>query len=109
MVEVGPRVSLVLLVPMLLYGAVRTALWLRGQWRFHALRGDLPRARPPAAAPAHLGDALTRLLARSHAGRVQLVECARIIATVLIVDPDVPLGAVRDFRFRVALADAWIA
>jgi hypothetical protein len=61
------------------------------------------------AAPAHLGDALTRLLVRSHAGRVQLVECARTIATVLIVDPDVPLGAVRDFRFRVALADAWIA
>ena len=70
------------------YGAVRSALWARGQWRFHRMREHLPRVGAPAEAPPHLGDALTRLLGRSHAGRVQLVASARQVATVLIVDKD---------------------
>ncbi|MDC0722379.1 hypothetical protein [Nannocystis bainbridge] len=101
--------SLVLLAFMFLYGAVRSALWARGQLRFRRLRAHLPRAAAPCEAPAHLGDSLTRLLARSHAGRVRLVGSARQVATVLIVDPDVAFGCVRDFRFRLALADAWTA
>lgn len=40
---------------------------------------------------------------------MRLVDSVRAIATVLIVDPDAPLGVVRDFRFRTALADAWTA
>jgi len=102
-------VSVVLFAFMLVYGAVRSALWARGQWRFHRMRGHLPRVGAPAEAPPHLDDALTRLLGRSHAGRVQLVASARQVATVLLVDPDVAFGCVRDVRFRFALADAWTA
>jgi hypothetical protein len=102
-------VSLVLLAFMFVYGAVRSALWARGQWRFHRLRDDLPRVAAPREAPGHLGDPLTRLLGHGHAGRVRLVASARQVATVLIVDPDVAFGCVRDFRFRLALADAWSA
>lgn len=106
--------SLVLLAFLLVYGALRVALWLRGQWRFYRLRGELPRAAARVHAPAHLGDAFDRsrfenLLGDSHAGRARLVASARQIGTVLIVDPDVPLGCVRDFRYRLALADAWSA
>ena len=101
--------SLVLLALMLVYGAMRSALWARGQWRFFRMRGDLPWAGAPAQAPAHLGDALTRLLSHSHAGRVQLVASARQVTEVLVVDPDVAFGCVRDFRFRFALAGAWSA
>jgi hypothetical protein len=106
----GARVSVVVLAIMLVYGAMRAALWARGQWRFYRLRGELPRVQAtPIEAPAHLGGALAGLLARSHAGRVRLVECARQVAMVLIIDPDVAFGCVRDPRFRWALADAWTA
>lgn len=101
--------SIVLLALTLAYGAVRSALWFRGQWRFHRLRRDLPRVRARAEAPAHLEGELAQLLGHSHAGRVRLVGSARQLATVLIVDPDVAFGCVRDFRFRMALADAWSA
>lgn len=104
------RVSVVVLAIMLVYGAMRAGLWARGQWRFYRLRGELPRVQAtPIEAPAHLGGALTGLLARSHVGRVRLVECARQVGTVLIIDPDVAFGCVRDPRFRWALADAWSA
>ncbi|WAS93611.1 hypothetical protein [Nannocystis punicea] len=101
--------SLVLLAVMIVYGAVRSAFWARGQWRFHRMRGDLPRVGARREAPAHLGGALEQLLGRSHSGRVRLVASARQVAMVLIIDPDVAFGCVRDFRFRLALADAWSA
>ncbi len=101
--------SVVLLTVLLCYGAVRSALWARGQWRFRRLRAHLPRASARVAAPPHLESALGDLLACSYTGRVHLVESVRSMATVLIVDPDAPLGVVRDFRYRVALAEAWRA
>lgn len=101
--------SLVLLTCLIFYGTLRTALWTRGQIRYRRLRGELPRVAAPLEPPAHLGDSLGRLLACSYNGRVRLVDSVRSIATVLIVDPDVPLGIVRDFRFRTALAGAWSA
>lgn len=102
-------VSIVVLAILLVYGAMRSALWVRGQWRFYRLRGELPRVQGPVEAPAHLEGALCGLLSSSHAGRVRLVESARQVGTVLIVDPDVAFGCVRDPRFRWALADAWSA
>lgn len=101
--------SLVLLACLIFYGTLRTALWTRGQIRYRRLRGELPRVAAPIEAPPHLDDGLGRLLACSYKGRVRLTDSVRSIATVLIVDPDAPLGVVRDFRFRTALADAWSA
>lgn len=109
MVGLDSAVSLVLLPFLLVYGVLRVALWARGQWRFRRLRGDLPRAKAPPRPPPHLGAPLSRLLADSHAHRVRLVDSARRIATALIVDPDAAFGIVRDFRYRLALAEAWSA
>lgn len=101
--------SLVLLPFLIVYGALRVALWTRGQWRFHRLRRDLPQVKDPVRPPPHLGAPLSRLLVDSHALRVRLVSSARRIATALIVDPDVAFGIVRDFSYRLALAEAWAA
>lgn len=101
--------SVVLLACLFFYGTMRSALWMRGQIRYRRLSGEFPRVSAPPEPPAHLGDSLGRLLACSYNGRVRLTDSVRSIATVLIVDPDVPLGVVRDFRFRTALADAWSA
>ncbi|HEY8377780.1 MAG TPA: hypothetical protein VIK91_14895 [Nannocystis sp.] len=101
--------SLVLLPVLIVYATLRVAFWTRGQWRFYRLRRDLPRARAPAVPPPHLAAPLVRLLGDSHAQRVRLADSARRIATALIVDPDVPFGVVRDFNYRLALAEAWSA
>lgn len=101
--------SFLVLVCLLCYGTLRTALWTRGQWRYRRLRAHLPRLPVPVEAPPHVDAALGDLLACSYGGRVRLVESVRSIATVLIVDPDAPLGVVRDFRYRLALAEAWKA
>lgn len=101
--------SLVLLPVLLVYATLRVALWTRGQWRFYRLQRDLPRAKAPAVPPPHLDRPLVRLLGHSHAQRVRLAGSARRIATALIVDPDVPFGVVRDFGYRLALAEAWSA
>jgi hypothetical protein len=105
----GSPVSFIFLPFLIVYGALRVALWTRGQWRYHRLRRDLPRARAPAEPPPHLELPLRRLLTDSHGHRVRLTASARRIATALIVDPDVPFGVVRDFGYRLALAEAWSA
>ncbi|MEZ4453332.1 MAG: hypothetical protein R3B09_27965 [Nannocystaceae bacterium] len=91
------------------YGSIRAALWLRGQLRFLILRRQLPSAPEPLALPAHLTLGLRRLVEGSHDARVRLVTCIRAIGTVLITDPDVPLGCVRDYRYRVAVLSGWSA
>lgn len=91
------------------YWLRRSALWLRGQVRFMKLKDSLPVRPERRAAPGHLNAALGGLLARNYDERVELVESTRTIAEVLITDPDVPLGCVRDFRYRMALARAWSA
>lgn len=106
---VEARVSIIILTFLLGYGALRSALWARGQWRFRRLRAHLPRAAARVSAPAHVEPALGDLLACSYTGRVRLVESVRSMATILIVDPDASFGVVRDFRYRVALAEAWRA
>lgn len=45
----------------------------------------------------------------SYVERVHMIESLRSILTVLITDPDVPLGCVRDFRYRLAVFHAWAA
>lgn len=106
---VDVEVSVVVLAFFFCYGTMRSALWARGQWRFRRLRAQLPRPAARVSAPPHVEPALGDLLACSYTGRVRLVESVRLVATVLIVDPDVPLGVVRDFRYRLALAEAWRA
>lgn len=91
------------------YGCVRSALWLRGQVRLVMLRDRLPACPQRGTRPLHLSAGLDRLLDDNFAGRVALTESARAISCILITDPDVPLGWVRDFRYRLAVASAWSA
>ena len=101
--------SWIVFVFLVLYGAVRTGLWIRGQLRYLTLRHRLPPRPEPLALPAHLTLGLQRLVAECHRARALLVDALRAIDTVLIIDPDVPLGCVRDYRYRVAVLTAWSA
>jgi hypothetical protein len=91
------------------YWALRCVLWVRGQVRLRRLRGTLPGRPVQRVVPVHLGAGLGGLLARNFSERVELAASTRTMAEVLITDPDVPLGCVRDFRYRTALAGAWRA
>lgn len=102
-------VSWIVFMLLFAYWATRSVLWVRGQVRLMQLRGTLPVRPARRPAPAHLSAGLGGLLARGYDERVALVESTRTIAEVLITDPDVPLGCVRDFRYRMALARAWSA
>ena len=91
------------------YVAMRCALWVRGQLRLMLLRDQLPVGPRRTSRPPHLSAGLGALLDSNFDGRVELMASTRTIATVLITDPDVPLGCVRDFRYRLAVARAWTA
>jgi hypothetical protein len=91
------------------YGCMRSALWVRGQVRLVMLRDRLPACPQRGTRPQHLSAGLGRLLDDNFAGRVALTESTRAISRVLITDPDVPFGWVRDFRYRLAVAAAWSA
>jgi len=99
--------SWIVFIFLVTYGVIRGALTLRGQLRYWCLRGQLPEPPGPLALPSHLPVGLRRLLERCHDARHSLVEAIRSIATVLIIDPDVPLGSVRDYRYRVAVLTVW--
>lgn len=101
--------SWILFLCLAAYGSTRIVLGLRGQWRFMRLRRGLPAWPVRPVAPRCLGAGLAGLLGRNFDERVRLVESTRTIATVLIVDPDAPLGWIRDFRYRLAVAAAWSA
>jgi hypothetical protein len=102
-------VSWIFVTCLLGYLSLRVALWLRGQVRVRLLRDCLPAWPRAGVRPRGVSPGLGVLLERSFAGRVALVESMRTIATVLITDPDAPLGFVRDFRYRMAVARAWTA
>lgn len=91
------------------YFCTRSALWVRGQVRLVLLRDRLPVVPQRETVPRHLSAGLGELLDRNFAGRVALTESTRQISRVLISDPDVPFGCVRDFRYRLAVAAAWSA
>ncbi len=107
--ECRGRVSWIVFACLLGYVAMRGALWVRGQWRLMLLRDQLPVGPQRTSRPLHLSVGLGVLLDRNFDGRVELMASTRTIATVLITDPDVPLGCVRDFRYRLAVARAWTA
>ncbi|MCA9717135.1 MAG: hypothetical protein H6713_10220 [Myxococcales bacterium] len=101
--------SAIVLVLLAVYGSARLVLWLRGQYRLMREQKRFPCLPSRPALPQHLPTSLTRLLECCYSERVKLVESIRAIARVLITDPDVPLGCVRDFRYRVAVFNAWAA
>ncbi len=101
--------SLILFLFLVTYGSLRLALWLRGQVRFAYMKHQLPGFPAPLPQPQHLSRGLGELMACSYTERVHLIESLRSILTVLITDPDVPLGCVRDFRYRMAVFHAWAA
>ena len=107
--ECRGRVSWIVFACLFGYVSLRCALWVRGQVRLVLLRDSLPVGPQPSSRPRHLSAGLGLLLDRNFAGRVELMASTRTIATVLITDPDVPLGCVRDFRYRLAVARAWTA
>ena len=104
----GP-VSWIVFVCLVGYGSLRCALWVRGQVRLMLRRDQLPAVPQRSSRPLHLSAGIRALLDHNFAGRVALMASTRTIATVLLTDPDVPLGCVRDFRYRLAVAQAWTA
>jgi hypothetical protein len=100
-------VSLIVMFFFTGYAVLRVSLWLRGQLRFALVRARLPALPRRPVLPQHLPSSLSRLLECCFVERLQLIESIRAIAKVLITDPDVPLGCVRDFRYRVAVFNAW--
>lgn len=101
--------SWIVFIFLVVYGTVRLGLSIRGQLRYLRLRRGLPTRPEPLALPGHLTLGLQRAVAESHATRARLVDAIRAIGTVLIIDPDVPLGCVRDYRYRMAVLSAWSA
>ncbi|MBK8260962.1 MAG: hypothetical protein IPK80_06425 [Nannocystis sp.] len=91
------------------YGSVRACLSVRGLLRYTRLRRQLPARPGPLALPGHLSLGLSHLIEEAHAARARMIDAARSIGAVLILDPDVPLGVVRDYRYRMAVLNAWSA
>jgi hypothetical protein len=91
------------------YVSLRCTLWVRGQVRLVLLRDQLPGGRSRGPGPLQPECRARAAAGRNFAGRVELMASTRTIATLLITDPDVPLGCVRDFRYRLAVARAWAA
>lgn len=89
------------------YASVRLVLWMRGQWRWLSLRKRLPDLPREVAPPEHLSANLARLFAKSRWLRIELTHARHLLAMVAATDPDVPLGQVRDTRYRRALMQSW--
>ncbi len=101
--------SAIVLLLLAIYGSARLTLWLRGQYLLLHEQKQFPSVPTRPALPQHLPTSLALLLECCYSERVKLIESIRAIARVLITDPDVPLGCVRDFRYRVAVFNAWAA
>lgn len=92
---------------LLCYAGVRLVLWTRGQWRWMSLRHGLPVPPEAIEPPEHLSSGLALLFVRCRRLRIDLTQARRMLATVAACDPDVPLGQVRDSRYRRALMESW--
>jgi hypothetical protein len=92
---------------LLCYASVRLVLWARGQWRWLSLRHTLPVPPEAIEPPEHLSSGLALLFVRCRQLRIDLTQARRMLATVAATDPDVPLGQVRDSRYRRALMESW--
>jgi hypothetical protein len=88
------------------YAGIRLALWTRGQWRWLSLRHTLPALPAEVEPPEHLSPGLALMFGRSRRLRIDLTHARRMLATVAATDPDVPLGQVRDARYRRALIES---
>jgi hypothetical protein len=91
------------------YVLVRIMLRVRGQLRWVGIRKTLPDAPPPVmAAPEHLaGGALAGLYVDTRRLRIALIQARRTLMGVAVMDPDAPLGRVRDARYRRALMQSF--
>jgi hypothetical protein len=88
------------------YAGIRLVLWTRGQWRWLSLRHTLPAPPMEVGPPEHLSSGLALMFGRCRRLRIDLTEARRMLATVAATDPDVPLGQVRDARYRRALIES---
>lgn len=82
---------------------------MRGRIRFLLIRHQLPAYPKPFAVSVHLPEGLCQLMADCYEEHLHLIDSYHAISKVLIVDPDAPLGYIRDFRYRVAIFTASIA
>ncbi len=69
--------------------------------------GDLPSPPPPMPVPDHLTQALTGLFRVTDELACDAVADLRAVDEVLLADPDVPLGHVRDRRYVRAVIHTW--
>ena len=90
------------------YGLLRAVLWIRGQVMFRLAGDRVVQRAQPRPTPEHLSSGLASVFEATDELRLRLVEDVRTISILQIVDPDVPLGHVRDARFRAAVLDAWM-
>jgi hypothetical protein len=102
------KVSWIFALLLAIYGFVRMVLWVRGQVRYWMCKHDLVQPAKAREVPQHLSRELAGFFAATDDLRLRLVDDLRKISIVLITDPDVPLGQVRDGRFRWAVLDAWL-
>ena len=91
------------------YASVRCALWIRGRLALRRAAADLPSPPPPMAVPDHLTQALTGLFQTTDGLACDAVAELRAVDEVLISDPDVPMGHVRDRRYVRAVIRSWNA
>lgn len=100
-------VSIIFGIILLAYIAVRWASWVRGQIRLRLIhRHALPAPVEALAAPAHLHGPLHDYFVACERLRVELAHQRRIVAEVLLSDPDTTFGQVRDARYRRAILEA---
>ena len=102
-------VSVIFGLILVVYGMIRAGLWIRGQVRYCIARRSLPKSPLPLAAPEHLAPPLKKYFERGQELKIKLAEHHRMISIVLLTDPDVPLGTVRDSRYRRCIIDSYEA
>lgn len=89
------------------YAAVRLVLWCRGQLRWMSVRRSLPVPPTDVDPPKHLSTGLSELFLETRHLRAELVRARAMLTVVEVVDPDAPLGQIRDRRYRRALMESW--
>lgn len=96
------------------YVLVRIVLRVRGQLRWLGIRKTLPDVPAPVmVAPEHHaghaahGGALAGLYVDTRKLRIALIQARRTLMGVAVMDPDAPLGRVRDARYRRALMQSF--
>ena len=99
-------VSIIFGIILLAYVAIRCASWLRGQVRLQLHRRLLPGAPVKLLPPGHLDGPLEQYFEACERLRFELACQLHIVSELLLSDPDITFGQIRDPRYRRALLEA---